>query len=225
MNQDLINYLSQFITSERLKKFDRVLQNRTRYLTIILEDLFQPHNASAVLRTCECLGIQDVYIIENKNKYSINPDIVLGATNWLNLYQFSSDKNNTVSAINNLKKKGYRIVATTLNQKAGSLDDFNLEKGKSAILFGTELTGLSDIALSLADEQLIIPISGFTNSYNISVSAGIILYYITRQLKNSAIDWKLSKSEMDEIKLNWLRTSIKKSTLIEKQFLKKVHNQ
>jgi len=217
----LISHLSQFISSHRLSTFEKVLENRTRYLTVALEDIYQSQNASAVLRTCDCLGIQDVHIIENKNTFQLNPDVVLGSSKWLNLYQYNKEENNTISAINELKRNGYRIVATTPHKNDQSLDDMSLDNGRTALLFGTELNGLSDTALNMANEYLRIPIVGFTESYNISVSAAIILYQLTNKLRQSDIPWKLTDSEKDELMLDWLRKSIKRSELIEKEFLLK----
>lgn len=219
INRKLVDHLSGFITSERLSLFDRVIQNRTRYLTVVLEDIFQPHNASAVLRTCDCFGIQDVHIIENRNVYEINPDVALGASKWINLIRHNELENNTLGTIEQLRRQGYRIVATTPHKNDCLLDDLPLDK-KTALVFGTELNGLSDIALADADAFVKIPMYGFTESFNISVSASIILFHLTEKLKKSDISWSLTQDEKTSIKLEWLRTSIKRSELIEQEFLK-----
>lgn len=198
---------------------DEILEKRTRYITVALEDIYQPHNASAVLRTCECLGIQDVHIIENKNRYRINPDVVLGATKWITLRKYNSTNYNTPAAVDYLRNNGYRIVATSLSEKAVPLDQFDLLKGRLAIFFGTELTGLTDKMLNLADESLKIPVYGFTESYNISVSAAIILSHLINILRNSTVPWQLAEDEKKEIMLRWLRQSIKRADLLEKNFM------
>jgi tRNA (guanosine-2'-O-)-methyltransferase len=205
----IIEELSGFITRHRKEIFDRVLDYRTRYITVVLEDIYQSHNASAVLRTCECFGIQDVHIIENRNTYNINPDVVLGATKWLNLKKYNRLDYNTDLAIRELRDQGYRIIATTLNEKAVSLHDFNLHAGKCALFFGTELTGLTDHVLDQADEYLKIPIYGFTESFNISVSAAIILHQLTMGLHQSDLSWGLSQAEREEQLLDWLKKSIR----------------
>jgi tRNA (guanosine-2'-O-)-methyltransferase len=205
----IIEELSGFITERRRELFDRVLDFRTRYITVVLEDIYQSHNASAVLRTCECFGIQDVHIIENRNTYNINPDVVLGATKWLNLKKYNRLDYNTNEAIQELRDQGYRIIATTLNEKAVPLHNFKLHKGKCALFFGTELTGLTDQVLEQADEFLKIPIYGFTGSFNISVSAAIILNQLTMGLHQSDLSWRLSKAEREEQLVDWLRKSIR----------------
>ncbi len=217
-NKKLITYLSQFITNERKQLFDKIIQDRTRYITIVLEDIFQPHNASAVLRSADCFGIQDIHIIENQNEYQVNPDVALGSSKWVNLHKYNSQTNNTLEAINTLKNKGYRIVATTPHTNDVNLEEFDLEKGKIALLFGSELPGLSDLALQNADEFVKIPMYGFTESFNISVSAAITMHHLIWKLHNSKIKWQLLENEKDEILLEWLRRSIKKSEMLEKRF-------
>ncbi|MBN2275360.1 MAG: RNA methyltransferase [Bacteroidales bacterium] len=218
MKEKLILHLEQFITERRLQSINRVLAQRTRYITVVLEDIFQSHNASAVLRSCDCFGIQDVHIIENRNTYQVNPDVALGSYKWLNLYKYNKEGNNTVAALEKLKKQGYRLVATTPHQKGSMLEDFDLNKGKLALVFGTELEGLTDNASCMADEVLTIPMVGFTESLNISVTAAVILHDLTRRLRKSTIPWQLSQDEILQIKLQWLKNSIRRSDTLEKTF-------
>jgi tRNA (guanosine-2'-O-)-methyltransferase len=218
-NADLIKYLSGFITPGRWHNMEKIIRYRTRHITVVLEDIFQPHNASAVLRTCECFGIQDVHIIENKNKYNVNPDVVMGSDKWITLTKYDSEISNTQSAINHLRKEGYRIIATSLSKKATPLDEFKPSESRCAIFFGTELTGLTEDVLNQADEHLRIPIYGFTDSYNISVSAAIVLYDLMNRVRKSEIHWQLTDTEKEEIILQWLKKSIKRSDLLIKEFL------
>ncbi|MFP4023410.1 MAG: TrmH family RNA methyltransferase [Thiohalospira sp.] len=224
MNTDLIKYLEQFITQKRLDLFHQVLNERTRYIAVVLEDIYQSQNASAVLRTADCFGIQDVHIIENKNKYQINPDVALGASKWLNLIKYNQQEYNTLEAIGQLKKKGYRIVATTPHTNDISLENFDLTKGKVALFFGTELNGLTVKMIDNADEYLRIPMVGFTESFNISVSAAIILHHLSSLLRKSTIDWQLTDNEKQELLLEWLKNTIKKSSLLIDDFLSKKNN-
>ena len=220
MQEKLIDHLSQFITDRRVRLFDELLNQRTRYITVVLEDIFQAHNASAVLRSCECFGVQDVHFIENHNEYRISPDVALGANKWLNLFRYNQLPENTLPAIESLKNKGYRIVATTPHKNDCALEDFDLHKGKVALLFGSELKGLSPQAMKLADEFVKIPMVGFTESLNISVTAALFLHHLTGKLrKDPSIQWALTHEEKQDIKLAWLKNSIKKSALIEKAFI------
>ena len=219
----LIEHLSGCVTEKRLSLFKQVLSNRTRYITVLLEDIFQSQNASAVLRTCDCTGIQDVHIVEQRNDYEINPDVALGSNQWLSMNYYSGQLDSVGDAVKDLKKNGYRIVATSPHVDGKTPELFDLEAGKSVIMFGTELNGLTDRALELADEFLQIPMYGFTESYNISVSAAITLYGLRKRLEQTTLDWKIDEEEKSELLLDWLRTSIKMSEQIEEQF-KKVYN-
>jgi tRNA (guanosine-2'-O-)-methyltransferase len=160
-----------------------------------------------------------VHIIENRNKFTVDREVAMGASKWLSLHKYNRRKANSLEAIRLLKREGYRIVATTPHQNDLFLPDFDLLKGKAAIVFGSELPGVSDVVKEEADEFLKIPMYGFTESFNISVSAAIVLYELSKQLREQpTIDWRLSETEKREIMLRWLRSSIKKSNLLEKRF-------
>lgn len=218
LKKQLIRYLAGFVTRNRLEGFERVIQYRTRYIAVALENIFQPHNASAVLRSMDCFGVQDAHIIENEYEYRINPDVTLGASNWLTLLRYNAKPDNTDTAIKYLRDKGYRIVATTPYTNDTLLDDFDLHGGRAAIFFGTELEGLSKSVLENADESLRIPMYGFTESFNISVSAAIILYELTRRLRGSNLAWQMDENEKTELRLQWLKQSVKHSDLLIKRF-------
>ena len=213
-----IEFLKQFITLRRWRLFEKVIEFRTRYITLVLEDIYQPHNASAVLRSCEVLGIQDVHIIENRNRYHVNTEVSLGAQKWLNLYKYNSQEDNTLATINHLRSLGYRIVATTPHKNDVELKEFDLTKGKIALFFGLELLGLSKTVLQNADEFLKIQMYGFTESFNISVSAAIILHYLTARLRASNLPWQLNCYEKQLILFQWLKNSIRNS----EQLLKRI---
>lgn len=221
MTNHLIEHLSGSVTQERFSLFRKIVTDRTRYITVLLEDIYQAQNASAVLRSCDCFGIQDVHIVENENEYSINPDVARGSSNWLDLFKYNDKEHNTENAINSLKSKGYRIIATTPHAEDVSLEDFDISKGKFVLMFGSEMPGLSDIAMQHADEFLKIPMYGFTESFNLSVSAAISLHHLSHKLRQSNIKYQLSDRQKDELILTWLKHSIKKSDLIIKEYLLK----
>ncbi|MEI6122670.1 MAG: RNA methyltransferase [Bacteroidota bacterium] len=220
-NLSLIDYLSGFVTENRLERFDTVIKSRTRHITIALEDIYQPHNASAVLRTCDCTGIQDIHIIENENTYHVNQDVALGSSKWVSLIKYNSSENNTMACISNLKEQGYSIVATTPHKNDCMIDELPLES-KTALFFGTELNGISHELIEHADAFVKIPMYGFTESYNISVSAAICLYSLTQRLRNSNVNWHLSETEIVDIKLQWLKNTLLDAALLEKEFQKKI---
>jgi tRNA (guanosine-2'-O-)-methyltransferase len=218
------DFLLPMVNENRLALIDRVLKSRTRYITVLLEDIYQSHNASAVLRSCDCFGIQDVHIVENRNHYELNPDVELGAAQWLTLHRYSKERNNTANAIHALKEKGYRVVAATPHTNEVEVAALDLEKGRVAVMLGTERRGLSDQAMALADEYVKIPMAGFTESFNISVSAAIILYELNTRLRSSTIDWGLKDSENEEVKYHWIRNSVNHLARIERGFKKKYHH-
>jgi tRNA (guanosine-2'-O-)-methyltransferase len=219
-SKELYEYLSKFATEQRMEKFESVIQERTRYLTIVVENVYQPHNASAVLRSAECFGVQDVHIIENSNKYNPSADISLGAHQWLSLTRHSKTENNSLSCIQDLKKNGYRIVATSPHKNDCLISEIDLSKGKIALFFGTEIDGLSDTILNEADEFVKIPMYGFTESFNISVSAAVSMYELMKRLRESKIEWRLTAAELLALKLDWVKESVKSSDLLEKEFRK-----
>jgi len=218
MQTKLLQYLSKYITPKRLQLFNRIAENRTKYITVVLEDIYQSQNASAVLRSCDCFGIQDVHIIENRNEFRLDTEVSLGSSKWLTLNKYNQKENNSLDAIKHLKNEGYKIVATTPHTNDQILPDFNITEGKVALVFGSELPGISEIIMNEADEFLKIPMFGFTESFNISVSAAIVLHHLTYKLHDSVIDWSLTETEKEEIKIQWIRNTIKKSELVEKRF-------
>jgi tRNA (guanosine-2'-O-)-methyltransferase len=214
-------YLSAYLTQNRRKLFDKVIQYRTRHITVVLEDIYQPHNASAVLRSADLTGIQDIHIIENRNKYTVNPEVAMGSSKWLNLIKYNEEgEDNTLAAYDALRQAGYRIVATTPHTDDQTLDEIPVDS-KMALVFGTELNGLTETAIAHADEYLRIPMYGFTESYNISVSAALTLFTLTEKLRKSSVHWQLSEEEKLDILIEWAKRTIKHAELFEKEFLLK----
>lgn len=223
MRKDFIAFLEQFVLPQRIQLLNKNLENRTRYLTVVLEDLYQQHNASAVIRTCDCFGIQDIHVIENRNKFQINKEITVGTQSWVNVIKHNKKEQNTTEALQELKSNGYRIVATSLHHNANTLENFNLSGGKSAIVFGTELDGISKEVTELTDEYLYIPMYGFAESFNISVSAAIIIHKLYNDLRKSTIDWQLSEEEKQELKIKWLKNSLNSPELLEKHYFEQLN--
>ena len=213
---DYLNYLEGFLTDQRKKRFEDVLKQRTNHFTIAMEDIFQLHNTSAVMRSCEVFGIQQLNVVEEKYGKKIDKEIAMGAQKWVDINRFES----MTDCLASLKSKGYRIIATTPHQDDCLLEDFDITK-PAALFFGTERNGLSDEVLQQADGFLKIPMAGFTESLNISVSAAIIIQNITNRLRQSDIAWQLSNEEMLEKRLLWARNSIKDIKRIEARYFQK----
>jgi tRNA (guanosine-2'-O-)-methyltransferase len=212
--QELLHYLEGFITENRKEGFLRVLQNRTKHFTIAMEDIFQLHNTSAVMRSCEVFGIQELNVIEQKFGKRIDTEIAMGAQKWVDVFRYNSVQ----SCMDEMRAKGYQIIATTPHDESCFLHEFDISK-PAALFFGTERDGLSQEVLDQADGFLKIPMVGYTESLNISVSAAIIIQDITTRLRQSTINWHLTEEEILEKRLDWTRKSIKDIEFIERKYI------
>jgi tRNA (guanosine-2'-O-)-methyltransferase len=218
IDMDYLEFLENILTENRKEKFLKVLKDRTKHFTIAVEDVFQMHNASAVMRSCEVFGIQELHVIEERYGKRIDKEIAMGAQKWVDIATYDSVTN----CIDTLKNKGYQIIATTPHENDCLMEDFDISK-PSALFFGTERDGLSEEILKRADGFLKIPMVGFTESLNISVSASIIIQNLTNRLRNSAINWQLTEEEILVKRLDWARKSIKDIKRIEARYYNEDH--
>ena len=218
-NHELIKYLKTFISEDRYKLFKKKIDERTQHITVVLEDIFQSRNIAASIRSADCFGIQNVHIIENQNIFQDDTEVSLGASKWIDINRYNQKKENTVNAITKLQKKGYQIIATTPHNADIELFDLDISKKKTAIIFGSEINGCSENALKLADQKMTIPMYGFSESFNISVSVSLCLQHLVYKMRKSKIDWKINKKEQNEIVLRRLKNSLKSSTRIEARYL------
>ncbi len=200
----LLEHLETYLTENRLERFHNVIKQRTKHFTVATEDVFQLHNTSAVIRSCDVFGIQEVNVVEERNSKRIDSEIAMGAQKWVDVNRYHSMKD----CMNSIREEGYQIVATTPHTNDCMLHEFDVTK-KSCFFFGRETEGLSQDVLEEADVFLKIPMSGFTESLNISVSAAIILQHVTTKLKHTAIDWRLTEEEQLEKRLDWCKKTIK----------------
>ena len=217
IDEKLLNYFESFLTDSRKQLFKSVLEKRTRHFTVVLEDIFQSHNASAVVRTCDIFGVQDVHAIENKYNNKVSRHVAKGSQKWLNQYRYRNDGDNTKTCLDGLNKAGYQIVATTPHNDSCLLQDFDVSK-KTAFVFGEEAEGVSNYVIENSDGFLKIPMVGFTESLNISVATAIILQDVTTKLRNSDINWELSKEEKEVLYIDWVKKTIKNVDKIEAHY-------
>ena len=210
---DYLGYLEGFLTENRKERFEHVLEKRTNHFTIAMEDVFQLHNTSAVMRSCEVFGIQELNVIEEKFGKRIDTEIAMGAQKWVDVNRFNSVQ----SCIDAMKEKGYQIIATTPHNDSCMIHEFDITK-RSAIFFGTERDGLSPEVIEQADGFIKIPMVGFTESLNISVSAAIIIQDITNRLRQSNINWHLTEDKILEKKVLWAKNTIKDIKRIEERY-------
>lgn len=211
---EYLEYLQSFLTESRVERFKEVLKNRTRHITIVAEDVYQLHNTSAVMRSCEVFGVQDLRVIEQKFGKRIDKEIALGAEKWVDIHRYNTVQN----SIDDIRAQGYQIVATTPHVDAFHLEDFDITK-PSAVFFGTEKSGLSPEIIEQADTYIKIPMVGFTESLNISVSAAIIIQNLTTRIRHSDLNWQLTEEELLEKRIDWARKSIKDIDFVTERYL------
>ena len=196
--QDLLTRLTAMVLPRRLARMDEILARRTRRLCVLFEDVYHPHNASAVIRTTECFGVQDVHVVEREYRFRPSKDVVRGAGRWVTLHRHRE----LADALADLRHRGYRVAATSARPGSVELDDAPLDR-PLALCFGTEEIGLSEDALAAADLHLHVPMVGFTESLNVSVTAALCLRELTRRVRQ-AHGWQLTTDERDELRLGWL---------------------
>jgi tRNA (guanosine-2'-O-)-methyltransferase len=216
----LVEHLLQFVTPSKRERMERVIDRRTDRIQVVLEDIYQPHNASAVMRSCECFGIQNLHVIENRYEYTVNRDVAMGSSKWITLHRYRDKAaDNTRTCMKDLREKGFRIVATSLDPRSIPLEQYPLPE-KVSLWFGTEEEGLSQTVLEEADEHVHIPMDGFTQSFNISVSAALCLYELRRKLHQSDVPWQLTEIRRNQVYRSWLRNIVKNADIHERTFLK-----
>jgi tRNA (guanosine-2'-O-)-methyltransferase len=219
----VFNHLAQFVSDHKKEFIDKVLDARTRRVTVVLENIFQSQNASAAIRTCECMGIQDIHIVENTVKYQFNVRVLKGADKWLNLERYrSTAANNTETCFSRLRGQGYKILVADPAADGISINDVDVTENKIALVFGNELNGASAFALENGDQKVKIPMFGFTESLNISVSVAICLSTLMGKLRDSQSIIGLTENEKLQIKLGWYRKLVKRSDLLEREFLRTI---
>ena len=220
MNNKVLEEFYKIISENKIKKYEYIASERTKHITVVMENIQKNHNASAVLRTCDCFGIQNLYAIEKSINYKINRDIALGAGNWVDLHSFYEGKSPTQKCLKKLRTEGYQIIGTSPHSKK-NITELNIQK-PTALIFGTEKTGVSKSVINYSDELVKIPMYGFTESFNISVSAAIALNIIRTKLINSNINWRLSEEEQTLLKIKWCKKILKEGDKIEKEIRSRI---
>jgi tRNA (guanosine-2'-O-)-methyltransferase len=218
-----LNYLEDFVSEKRKATFYRVLEERTRHFTVVLEDIYQPHNSSAVIRSCDIFGVQDVHVIQNKYSSKVSRHVAKGSQKWLDIKKYNKSATNTKDCLDALRNEGYQIIATTPHNESCVLHEFDITK-KSAFVFGVEKEGVSEYTMNQADGFLKIPMVGFTESLNISVAAAIILQDITTKLRASNLAWQLTTKEKDVLYFDWVQKSIKSIKKISERYQNEEEN-
>lgn len=217
--QEILSYFQKFISDHKIQLFDQKTLDRTRHFTFVLEDLFHPHNASAILRTCDCMGIQDVHMIENNHQFVNEKDISLGSKKWLDVYQHNDFDTSSPSCIDKLKEDGYKIAVLNPHQEDVLIQDYPIDN-KTAFILGAEKSGLTEYSLKNADVHIKVPMYGFTESYNVSVTAALTMYDVIQRMRKSEMDWRLNEDDQWKLKMAWTIRSTRASNDIIRHFIK-----
>ncbi len=216
--QDFFEYVSENLTEFKKQRILDISSNRTDHITVVLENTLESKDNSGAIRTCECFGINSVYVIENTIRYKVNPDVAMGSFKWLNIHRFNKrENNNSLDSINYLKKKGYKIVSLVPDRNAKPLNELDLSK-KTALFFGSEEDGLSSEVLNNSDELITIPMKGKVESFNLSASVGMSLHNIIYKLNKDKFDYKLKEDELLDLRLFWIKKLLKSYHIHEKRF-------
>lgn len=219
----LLTHLSQFVSDHKKEFIEKVLAQRTRYVTVVLENIYQSQNASAVIRTCECMCVQDVHVVEDTARYELNLRVLRGSNKWMTISRYKDRSvKNTAVCFDQLRERGYRICVADPAEDGVDIHDLDVSSGKIALVFGNELRGPSDFCLSEADLKVRIPMYGFTESLNVSVSAAICLDTVMSRLRTSDLPIALSEEEKNDLRLKWYRKIVRRSEVHEREFLKTI---
>ena len=193
------------ITPARRRRIKQVVAQRQKGLVVVLEDIHDPHNAAAVFRSADGFGVQEVFLIFNQEKY-FNPKRIgkassASANKWLDFKTYRSVE----ACFKQLKKQGFCIVATVAGEKAESIFTARFKEDKIALVFGNEHRGLSFEAVELADRKITIPMRGMVQSLNLSVTAAICLFEVTRQRLRRISRYKLTARKQRVLQRKFFR--------------------
>ncbi|NNG65721.1 TrmH family RNA methyltransferase [Caldanaerobacter subterraneus] len=190
------------VLEDRLKRFYKVLQKRQKDFVVFVDDVTNEHNFSAILRTCDAVGVMRVYYFsEAKKGIEINEAVSMAANRWL----FIERVYDREKAIKELKEReNLQVVVTWLDESSKDFREIDYTK-PTLLVVGNELKGVSEDILNLADERIVIPMMGMVQSLNVSVATGIILYEALRQRLDKGMYLKptLSEKEIEEIIMKW----------------------
>lgn len=220
VDQKVLDAFYNIVSENKQDLYDKIAADRTRYITVVMENLIKDHNASAVLRSCDCFGIQDLHAIEKNVRYEIQRDIAMGSGNWVDLHSHSEGDSPTVTCLKQLKEEGYQIVSTSPHTDM-TVREVPLDK-PIALVFGTEVSGISKEVEELSDHLVRIPMYGFTESFNVSVSAALALSRLRERLENSDYDWRLSEEDQVKLKIDWCTKIIRDGEDVEREIRRRI---
>lgn len=216
-DRKLLDYLQSFLTARRRQRLETVLAQRTRWISVVLEDLYDAHNIGAIARSCDAFGLQDLHVIEVTHEYQPEPEVALGSQQWLTVHRHGRGEDPRAACISALRAQGYRIVVATPAPDGCPPGEVDLSR-PVAVVFGTEKDGATAGMLADADARLTIPMFGFVQSLNVSVAAAICLQQLSARLRKSEMEWRLSETERETLRMDWTRQSVPNVEQIERRY-------
>jgi tRNA (guanosine-2'-O-)-methyltransferase len=220
IDQLVLERFYEIINISKQEMFDRIAADRTRHITVVLENIKKDHNASAVLRSCDCFGIQDLHTIEKGIDYTIRREIAKGAGNWVDIHSHSTGDHPEIECLQHLKKQGYRIISTSPHAEK-TIFDMDLSQ-PMALVFGTERKGISETIKTQSDELVRIPMYGFSESFNVSVSVAIMLNTLRERLNEVDFEWKLNEADQTKLKIHWCTKIVKEGVAVEQEIRRRI---
>lgn len=208
-------YLKQFLTEERLRKIEHFAPESSDFVLPVLEDVYQFRNAAAIVRSVEACGFHKVVALQEENNFEPNLKVTKGADTWVEVEKLPRN----MESFQKIKDKGYKIVVVSLENNAKMLPEYEITE-PIALVFGTEMEGVSQEILDFADETLAIPMYGFTRSFNVSVAASLCMYELKQKLMKSNIDYKLDDEKLLRMKIRWAVNSIKSGEQILAKYMR-----
>ncbi|WP_234109022.1 MULTISPECIES: TrmH family RNA methyltransferase [Chryseobacterium] len=218
-DHETFQYLKQFLTSERIQKIEHFAQESSDFVLPVMEDVYQYRNAAAIVRSVEACGFHKIVAMENQNVFHPNLRVTKGAETWVEVEKLPHH----LDSLKEIRNRGYKIVAVSPEKNARLLPEYEITE-PLALVFGTELEGVSEEILDFANETLAIPMYGFTKSFNVSVAAAICFYELKQKLLRSNIDYKLSEEKLLKMKIRWAVNSIRSGEEILKKYLLESNN-
>ena len=212
--EEVYQYLTDFLTEERLQKIEYFSAQSSDFILPIMEDVYQFRNAAAIVRSAEACGLHRIVALEKINVFQPNLDLTKGADTWVEIVKHPAH----IDYIKNIKQQGYKIVAVSPEKNATLLPDFNITE-PIALTFGTEWQGVTEEILDFADETLAIPMYGFTQSFNVSVAAAICFYELKQKLIKNNIPHLLNKEKLLKTRIRWAVNSIRSGNEILNKYL------
>ncbi|WP_262151646.1 TrmH family RNA methyltransferase [Chryseobacterium foetidum] len=214
-DQQIYDYLKNFLTDERLSKIEHFAPESSDFILPVIEDIYQFRNAAAIVRSVEACGFHKVVALQEDNNFEPNLRVTKGADTWVEVERLPRN----MESFQNIKDRGYKMVAVSLEKNAKFLPEYEITE-PIALVFGTEMQGVTEEILDFADETLAIPMYGFTRSFNVSVAASICMYELKQKLIKSDIDYKLDEEKLLQMKIRWAVNSIKSGQQIYDKFLR-----